>query len=60
MSKLLSEEPSTQAGADLEYQLLEAAKAGDLELVKKTVLEHPQIGKDSKNIQMHMGFCFED
>ena len=44
MSKLLSEEPSTQAGADLEYQLLEAAKAGDLELVKKTVLEHPQIG----------------
>ena len=28
MSKLLSEEPSAQAGADLEYQLLEAAKAG--------------------------------
>ena len=43
VSKLLSEEPSSQAGADLEYQLLEAAKAGDLELVKKTVLEHPQI-----------------
>ena len=28
VSKLLSEEPSAQAGADLEYQLLEAAKAG--------------------------------
>ena len=58
VSKLLSEEPSSQAGADLEYQLLEAAKAGDLELVKKTVLEHPQIGKGFKNIQMHMGFLF--
>ena len=44
VSKLLSEEPSSQAGADLEYQLLEAAKAGDLELVKKVVVEHPQIG----------------
>ena len=43
MSKLLSEEPSAQAGADLEYQLLEAAKAGDLELVKKVVLDHPHI-----------------
>ena len=32
-----------QAGADLEYQLLEAAKAGDLELVKKIVQEHPHI-----------------
>lgn len=43
VSKLLSEEPSAQAGADLEYQLLEAAKAGDLELVKKVVLDHPHI-----------------
>ena len=58
VSKLLSEEPSSQAGADLEYQLLEAAKAGDLELVKKTVLEHPQIGEDFQNIQIHMGFLF--
>ena len=28
---------------DLEYQLLEASKAGDLELVKKVVLDHPHI-----------------
>jgi len=43
VSKLLSEEPLNQAGADLEYQLLEASKAGDLELVKKVVLDHPHI-----------------
>lgn len=44
VSKLLSEEPASSAGtADLEYQLLEAAKAGDLELVKKVVLDHPHI-----------------
>lgn len=44
VTKLLSEEPSSQgAGADIEYQLLEAAKAGDLELVKKIVADHPHI-----------------
>ena len=36
VSKLLSEEPSAQAGADLEYQLLEAAKAGKKMLQKFT------------------------
>ena len=30
-------------GADIEYQLLEAAKAGDLELVKKIVADHSHI-----------------
>ncbi len=34
---------ATGGGADVEYQLLEAAKAGDLELVKKIVGEHPHI-----------------
>ncbi len=43
VSKLLSEEPSSSGGADTEYQLLEAAKAGDLELVKKVVADHPHI-----------------
>ncbi|XP_040563425.1 poly [ADP-ribose] polymerase tankyrase-2 [Lepeophtheirus salmonis] len=46
VAKLLAEEPGppmSTAGADIEYQLLEAAKAGDLELVKKIVLEHPHI-----------------
>jgi hypothetical protein len=40
VSKLLSEEPSAQAGADLEYQLLEAAKAG-----KKIYLFFKKFGK---------------
>ena len=43
VSKLLAEEPTVPGGADIEYQLLEAAKAGDLELVKKIVGEHPHI-----------------
>ena len=44
VGKLLAEEPSpTPGGADIEYQLLEAAKAGDLELVKKIVGDHPHI-----------------
>jgi tankyrase len=34
--KLLAEEPAN-GGIDIEYQLLEASKAGDLELVKKIV-----------------------
>ena len=43
VGKLLAEEPSSPGGADIEYQLLEAAKAGDLDLVKKIVTEHPNI-----------------
>jgi len=31
----------TSGGIDIEYQLLEASKAGDLELVKKNVFLHP-------------------
>ena len=51
VAKLLAEEPPAggassspaAAGTDVEYQLLEAAKAGDLELVKKIVSDHPHI-----------------
>ena len=43
VAKLLAEEPSSPSGADIEYQLLEAAKAGDLELVKRIVGEHAHI-----------------
>ena len=48
VAKLLAEEPTgssspAAAGTDVEYQLLEAAKAGDLELVKKIVSDHPHI-----------------
>ena len=43
VGKLLAEDPAPHGGADIEYQLLEAAKAGDLELVKKIVGEHPHI-----------------
>ena len=53
VAKLLAEEPPAAgggsngspaaAGTDVEYQLLEAAKAGDLELVKKIVADHPHI-----------------
>ena len=39
----LAFQPGSTAGADIEYQLLEAAKAGDLELVKKIVADHPHI-----------------
>ena len=42
VTKILAEEP-TQGGIDIEYQLLEASKAGDLELVKKIVTLHPHI-----------------
>jgi len=42
VGKLLAEEPAA-GGIDIEYQLLEAAKAGDLELVKKIVNLHPHI-----------------
>eukprot|EP00094_Tigriopus_californicus_P011802 TCALIF_11400-PA protein Name:"Similar to Tnks Tankyrase-1 (Mus musculus)" AED:0.04 eAED:0.04 QI:0/0.85/0.75/0.87/0.71/0.5/8/1134/1190 len=42
---LLTEDPPSNGavGADVEYQLLEAAKAGDLELVKRIVESHPHI-----------------
>ena len=46
VAKLLAEEPTANnpaAGTDVEYQLLEAAKAGDMELVKRIVAEHPHI-----------------
>ncbi len=42
VAKLLAEEPAN-GGIDIEYQLLEAAKAGDLELVRKIVGLHPHI-----------------
>jgi len=42
VSKLLAEEPAN-GGVDIEYQLLEASKAGDLELVKKIVNQHSHI-----------------
>jgi len=42
VSKLLAEEPAN-GGIDIEYQLLEASKAGDLELVKKIVNLHSHI-----------------
>ena len=42
VSKLLAEEPAN-GGIDIEYQLLEASKAGDLELVKKIVNLHAHI-----------------
>ena len=43
VSKILTEEPASGTGIDIEYQLLEASKAGDLELVKKIVTLHPHI-----------------
>jgi len=42
VGKILAEEPAA-GGIDIEYQLLEASKAGDLELVKKIVNLHPHI-----------------
>ena len=42
VGKLLAEEPAN-GGIDIEYQLLEAAKAGDLGLVRKIVGLHPHI-----------------
>jgi tankyrase len=46
VAKLLAEEPIANnpvVGTDVEYQLLEAAKAGDMELVKKIVGDHSHI-----------------
>ncbi|XP_074640442.1 poly [ADP-ribose] polymerase tankyrase-1-like [Tubulanus polymorphus] len=40
VQKLLREDPPT-GGTDIDLQLLEAAKAGDLEVVKKLVSVHP-------------------
>ena len=45
VSKLLSEEPSAQAGADLEYQLLEAAKAGKKILEPRDFLKQKRFKK---------------
>ena len=42
VQKILNEN-QTPSSVDVEYQLLEASKAGDLDLVKKIVTAHPQV-----------------
>lgn len=41
IQKMLRDDPVPQVGTDIDLQLLEAAKAGDMEVVKKLIAAHP-------------------
>ncbi|WAR21517.1 TNKS1-like protein [Mya arenaria] len=41
IQKMLKDDPVPQVGTDIDLQLLEAAKAGDMEVVRKLIAAHP-------------------